>query len=369
MITIQDILAAIGVVFNGIPMMIFAMSYGFLAAPTAIGYMIGAGGMLIASQVMPISIQAGTIALVGTLGKDVKERLSIALYAGIFMAVVGMLGLIHIVRDFAGIRIVAAMQAGVGIILAKVAIDMIKSDKFVGLISLVTALLVWLVSHLVGQAPQALVYTIVISVIVSSVAFLIKNKKPMDIMSEKYKLTLYKPAINYNIIRGALALACLTIGSNIAFGNITAGMPGAAAFYDEAGRAPNINALTVYSGLANLSAIFGGAPVEAIISATGAAPNPMIAAILMMVIMAVILVTGLLPKMARFVPMQSIAGFLFIIGSFATIPGNAFTAFNNASVLERAGAGLTVIVTALTDPFIGLASGTLFMRVAPLFGM
>ena len=357
--TIQDVLAAIGVVFNGIPMMIFAMSYGFLAAPTAIGYMIGAGGMLIAWQVMPISIQAGTIALVGTMGRDVKERLSIALYAGLFMAVLGMLGLIHVVRDFAGLRIVAAMQAGVGIILAKVSIDMIKSDKFVGLISLVSALAIWF-------PTRDLVYTIVGSVVISSVAFLLKNKKPMDIMSEKYKLSLHKPMVNYNVIRGALALACLTIGSNIAFGNITAGMPGAAAFY--AGEAPNINALTVYSGLANLSAIFGGAPVEAIISATGAAPNPMVAGILMMVIMAVILVTGLLPKLARFVPMQSIAGFLFVIGAFATIPGNAFAAFNGADGVERMGAGVALLVTALTDPFIGLMSGTLFMRVAPLFG-
>ena len=358
-VSIQDVLAAIGVVFNGIPMMIFAMSYGFLAAPTAIGYMIGAGGMLIAWQVMPISIQAGTIALVGTMGRDVKERLSIALFAGIFMAVVGMLGLIHVVRDFAGVRIVAGMQAGVGIILAKVSIDMIKSDKFVGLISLVAALAVWF-------PTRDLVYTIVVSVVASSVAYLIKNKKPMDIMSEKYKLSLHKPMINYNIIRGALALACLTIGSNIAFGNITAGMPGAAAFY--AGEAPNINALTVYSGLANLSAIFGGAPVEAIISATGAAPNPMFAGILMMVIMAIILVTGLLPKLARFVPMQSIAGFLFVIGAFATIPGNAFAAFNGADGVERMGAGVALLVTALTDPFIGLMSGTVFMRIAPVFG-
>jgi len=308
---------------------------------------------------MPISIQAGTIALVGTMGKDVKERLSIALYAGLFMAVLGMLGLIHVVRDFAGLRIVAAMQAGVGIILAKVSIDMIKSDKFVGLISLVSALAIWF-------PTRDLVYTIVGSVVISSVAFLLKNKKPMDIMSEKYKLSLHKPMVNYNVIRGALALACLTIGSNIAFGNITAGMPGAAAFY--AGEAPNINALTVYSGLANLSAIFGGAPVEAIISATGAAPNPMVAGILMMVIMAVILVTGLLPKLARFVPMQSIAGFLFVIGAFATIPGNAFAAFNGADGVERMGAGVALLVTALTDPFIGLMSGTLFMRVAPLFG-
>ena len=353
MIELQDILAAIGVVFNGIPMMIFAMSYGFLAAPTAIGYMIGAGGMLIAGQVMPISIQAGTIALVGTMGRDIKERLSISLFAGILMAVVGSFGLIHAVMNFAGVRIVFAMQAGVGIILAKVAIDMIKSDKFTGLVSLAVALGVWF-------PTQNLVYTIVASVIVSSAAFLLKNKKPIEIQQQKYSLALHKPIINYNVIRGALALACLTVGSNIAFGNITANMANAER---------NINALTVYSGLANLGSLFGGAPVEAIISATGAAPNAMLSGFIMMVMMAIILVTGLLPKLARFVPMQSIAGFLFVIGAFVTTQGNAFNAFSGAEPLERLGASTALVMTALTDPFIGLVSGTLVMRLAPLFGM
>ena len=353
MITIQDILAAVGVVFNGIPMMIFAMSYGFLAVPTAIGYLIGAGGMLMSGQIMPISIQAGTIALVGTMGKSVKERLSIALYAGLLMAVVGAFGLIHGVMNFAGPRIVFGMQAGVGIILARVAIDMVKSDKFVGLVSMVSALAVWF-------PTQNLVYTIVVSVVVSSGAYYMKNKKPMEIEAEKFSLALHKPIMNPNIIRGTLALACLTVGSNIAFGNITAGMARTGA---------NIDALTVYSGLANLSSIFGGAPVEAIISATGAAPNPMTAGILMMIMMAVILVTGMLPKLARFVPMQSIAGFLFVIGAFATIPVNAFNAFNGAMGAERFGAGMALLMTALTDPFIGLASGTAVRLIATFFGM
>ena len=352
MITVQDILAAVGVVFNGIPMMIFAMSYGFLAAPTAIGYLIGAGGMLMAGQVMPISIQAGTIALVGTMGKAVKERLSIALYAGLLMAVVGAFGLIHSIMEFAGTRVVFGMQAGVGIILARIAIDMVKSDKFVGFVSMAVALGVWF-------PTQNLVYTIVASVVVSSAAYLAKNK-PMNIEAEKFSLALHKPIINFNVIRGTLALACLTVGSNIAFGNITAGMARAEA---------NIDALTVYSGLANLSALFGGAPVEAIISATGAAPNPMAAGILMMLMMAVILVTGLLPKLARFVPMQSIAGFLFVIGAFATIPGNAFNAFNGAVGAERLGAGMALLMTALTDPFIGLVSGTAVRMAAAFFGM
>jgi len=353
MITVQDVIAAVGSIFNIIPMMIFAMSYGFLAAPTAIGYIVGAGGMLVSGQIMPVSLQAGTITLVGSMGKTVKERLSMALYAGIVMAVVGALGLIHSIMDFAGARVVFGMQAGVGIILARVAINMIKADKFVGIISLAVALAVYL-------PTQDLIYTIVASVFVSSAAYYFKNREPAVTEVEKYTLSLHKPIINYNVIRGTLALICLTVGSNIAFGNITAGFAGVEA---------NINALTVYSGLANLGSLFGGAPVEAVISATGAAPNPMAAGVLMMVIMAVILVTGILPKLVRFVPMQSIAGFLFIIGAFATTPGNAFNAFNGADRAEFLGAGMAMLATALTDPFIGLVAGTLVRLAAPVLGL
>ena len=354
MLHLQDVLAAVGSIFNIVPMMIFAMSYGFLAAPTAIGYAIGTAGMLATGQVMPISIQAGTIALVGTMGKAIKERLSMALYAGLIMAVVGSFGLIHSIMNFAGARIVFGMQAGVGIILARVGVDMIKQDKFVGLISLVVALIVYL-------PTQNLIYTVIASVTISSIAYHIRRTEPMpSLVIEKYKLSIHKPILNFNVVRGTLALICLTVGSNIAFGNITAGMSGATA---------NIDALTVYSGLANLGALFGGAPVEAVISATGAAPNPMVAGALMMILMAIVLVTGLLPKLARLVPMHSIAGFLFIIGAFATLPGNAFNAFNGAERAEFLGAGIALLTTALTDPFIGLVAGTAIRLLAPLLGL
>jgi len=353
MIELQDVLAAIGVVFNGIPMMIFAMSFGFMAAPTAIAYAIASIGMLIFGTVTPISIQAGTVALVGTMGKALNERLSIVVFSGVIMVFVGTFGLIHQIMDFAGPRIVSGMQAGVGIILARIAIDMIKADKFVGIISLVTALVVYF-------PTQDLVYTIVVSVIVSSGAFLVKNKKPMDITSESYKFKFYAPIINYNVIRGSLALACLTIGSNIAFGNITAGMGGNIA---------DIDALTIYSGLANFASLFGAAPAEAIISATGAAPNPISSGVLMMVILGVIMVTGLLPKIARYVPMQSVAGFLFVIGVFATTPGNAFAAFNGAERAEFLGAGMALVMTALADPFIGIVAGVIVKLATPIFGL
>lgn len=40
--TINDILAALGVVLNGIPQALLAASYGFASVPTAFGFIIGA---------------------------------------------------------------------------------------------------------------------------------------------------------------------------------------------------------------------------------------------------------------------------------------------------------------------------------------
>ena len=52
-----------------------------------------------------------------------------------------------------------------------------------------------------------------------------------------------------------------------------------------------------------------GGPVESVISATGGAPHPLISGVLMMILMAIILFTGLLPKMGKYIPSESIAGF------------------------------------------------------------
>lgn len=89
-------------------------------------------------------------------------------------------------------------------------------------------------------------------------------------------------------------MACLTVGANIAFGSITGGIAGAS---------QNVDHLTIYSGLADaVSALFGGAPVEAIISATAGAPHPVTAGVLMMGIMAVILFAACCPRSVNTCP-------------------------------------------------------------------
>ena len=342
---LQDILAAIGVVLNGIPQGLLALSMGFASVPTALGFGVGVIGCLLLGSVAPISFQAETIVLAGTMGKNMRERLSMVFFAGVTMAALGACGLLTAIVNFAGETVLNAMMAG--LVLTKLALGMMKENKLVGITSVVTAVLVY---FFLGQN---LVYTIVISLVVSSAAAKLAGQDiggGVGTAEKMGRLKLEKPIFNLSVLRGALALACLTVGANIAFGSITGGIAGAS---------QNVDHLTIYSGLADaVSALFGGAPVEAIISATAGAPHPVTAGVLMMGIMAVILFCGLLPKIGKYVPSQSIAGFLLILGAVVTVPGNAAAAFAGTGAGDTIVAGVTMGVTAFTDPFFGMLAGT-----------
>jgi len=128
---------------------------------------------------------------------------------------------------------------------------------------------------------------------------------------------------------------------------------------------PISTSLTLYSGIASaVSAAFGGGPVEAIISGTAAAPNPMASGILMMVIMAAVLALGLLPKMAKYVPAQSIAGFLLVLGAIVVFPTNMSAAFEGNPII----AGVTAVVTASVDPFTGMLAGVVLRTLLIMTG-
>ena len=343
---LQDLLAAIGVVLNGIPQGLLALSMGFASVPTALGFGVGVIGCLLLGSVAPISFQAETIVLAGTMGQNMRERLSMVFFAGVTMAALGACGLLTAIVNFAGETVLNAMMAGVGLVLTKLALGMMKENKLVGITSVVTAVLVY---FFLGQN---LVYTIVISLVVSSAAAKLAGQDiggGVGTAEKMGRLKLEKPIFNLSVLRGALALACLTVGANIAFGSITGGIAGAS---------QNVDHLTIYSGLADaVSALFGGAPVEAIISATAGAPHPVTAGVLMMGIMAVILFCGLLPKIGKYVPSQSIAGFLLILGAVVTVPGNAAAAFAGTGAGDTIVAGVTMGVTAFTDPFFGMLAG------------
>ena len=220
---------------------------------------------------------------------------------------------------------------------------MVKSDAISGGVSLAVALITY---YFTKDSANTLVYTIVISVVASCIANAIFNKEKSSIIVEDDKFIRQKFTINANVILGALGMVCLNIGSNISFGGITAGMA--------TGGNYNVDTLTVISSLADMcSSFFGGAPVESIISATANAPHAVWAGVAMMVVIGVILLLKLLPKIGKYVPASSIAGFLFVLGIFKTVVLDAPSALaTNAAV-----GGTTMVVTAVTNPFLGMLAG------------
>jgi AGZA family xanthine/uracil permease-like MFS transporter len=359
-ISIQDILAALGVIINGLPQGLLALSFGFASVPTAAAFIVGAVGCGLLRVVSPISFQAETITLVGTLGRNIQERLSMIFFEGAVLALVGFLGLFTKIVDFIGPVITNAMMAGVGIMLARVAIDMARKNPKIGCVSIIIALLTY---YITPNPSNKLVYTIVISVVAATIfAVILKEQSHIEVDESREKFILQKFTVNANVIRGALALVTLNIGANIAFGNITA--------QTIAKTNVNLDHLTIVSSLADMvSSLFGGAPVESIISATGAAPHPVVAGVLMMGLMALILLAKLLPKIGKYVPSESIAGFLLVLGAIVTVPTNASLALaSGAGSADTIIGGVTMTVTAITDPFSGMISGLVIKLLLGLFG-
>lgn len=381
---ISDILAALGVILNGLPQGLLAMSLGFASIPTSLGFFIGAICCFAFNSLAPISFQAETIVMAHTLGKNIRETLSMIFFGGLIMLVVGILGLQQAAVNLSGPIIINAMMAGVGIVLGRLALNMIKEARIVALSSILSAAIIY---FFLGHD---LVYTICGSVIISSIIHYVMKtycpscldeshdqapaaaatpasssdaaespvledacaQKPCGGSIASYIRThfvFYKPQLSVRIIRGALAMACLNVGANIAFGNITASL---------AHGSQNIDILSIYSSLADVvTSLFGGAPVEAIISATASAHHPVTAGIIMMVAMGALLFCGLLPKIGKFIPAQSIAGFLLILGIVVTVGNNAPLAFGGATPQDAVVAATTMGATAFVDPFVGMVLG------------
>lgn len=335
---LQDILAIISVVLNGLPQGLLALSFGFASIPTAFAFFVGAFGSAVTGCVAPISFQAETITYAGTAGKNKRERISMIFYGAVAMTLIGLFGLLTKMVDFIGPNIAAGMMAGVGLMLSKAAVEMFKKDKTIGAVSGISAVIIY-------SFTQNLVYTITVSVILSCIVGRYFKVDDNIIVAEKEKIERQKLTMNVSVLRGALGLVCLNIGSNISFGAITGSM---------ANTEVNIDHLSVISSVADMvSSYFGGAPVESIISATGSAPHALWAGIAMMIIMGLILIFGLLPKIGKYVPTTSISGFLLVLGIMVTVPGNAASAVSGNPMVG----GITMGVTAIADPFLGMLAG------------
>src|SRR5699024_7667418 len=149
--------------------------------------------------------QAETTIAAGGLGRNVQERISIIVFAGITMVVLGVTGVIEGIVNFIGNEILFGMLAGVGIILVKASLDLLKSNLAGGITSFAVAIPVYLFT-------DSLIYACVISVIAGAVVYHIYNytqqRRGKEIKVENYdtveRFKLVKLVTNFRIVRGAL---------------------------------------------------------------------------------------------------------------------------------------------------------------------
>ena len=360
------ILAVVAVIINGIPQLLYAQARGFAIKPAGFAYLIGAIGNLFTGSVTPISSQAETIT-VASVKKDLRNNVSSILLAAILMIILGLFGGVNMIADFAGPAVVAGMMSGVGLMLAGVTLDMFGQEKRTTIVSVVSALIAYVIFLNDGNK---VVWTIFISVAVSTVDFLFLQKRRVDMstlveegreaveMSSEWRFwkkeywadfKLIKPTFNWTVLMGALSIMMLNIGANISFGGITAGIAGTTQNYDH---------LSIINSLADIpSALFGGPPIEAIISGTAGAPWPVACGIVFMLLTAILILTGLVSRLGKYLPAQSISGFLFVIGLIMTFAPNLTTVAQS----ENSMSGFIALgVTAwCKNPFLGMVAGIL----------
>jgi AGZA family xanthine/uracil permease-like MFS transporter len=353
-ISIEDFIAAIATLADAIGEGFVALTLGFASVPTGIGFLVGAALVLLFRSVVPVSFEVESLTVVSRLtDRDWKKMAQVVLLAGIAGAVLGLLGAYTIIVDFIDGPILSGMMTGVGLILSFVAYETFKENKIIGGVSIVVALATFFL--LIDDANN-LIWALFASVAAAIVVSRFVPFKPIidasSTVPEKIRLiplerfTFLK---DIKVIRAALALLALRVGTSIAYSGIDGQL---------SDTTPNVDHTNIIAGVAGAaSALFGGAPVEPIISGTAAAPNPVTSGFIMMVVMGVLLVLGLLPKLAKWVPTASIAGFLFLLGAVLAIPGNIGGVITETDSFSGP---VTVAVTAITfDPFLGMVCGIL----------
>ncbi len=357
------ILAVIFVIVNGCTQVFYAQQKGYKIKPTAFAYFVGAIGNAVSGNIVPISAQAETITISGEI-KHAGDRVAALLIAAVIGIVFGLTGLVTKIVDFAGTTVIYGMMAGVGLILCTTSTQMFKTDMRTCAISLVVACAVYMLT-------KDIVYTIAGSVLCSVLDFTLIRKKKVDVVdneSSEWRVwkkeywkdfKLVKPRFTVATIFGALSLVCLNIGSNISFGTISAGL---------AQSAPDFDAITVINSLADIpSVMFGGMPLEIIISGTCATHWPLIAGILMMVISGILLLCGVMNKLSKWIPAESISGFLFIIGFSLTLIPNLVAVSNSDSPVE--GIVAAAVTTLTKNAFLGIVAGVLVKISGNLWGL
>jgi len=390
----NDIVAALSMLADVIGEGLVGIGLGWAARPTGIGFIIGFVLLLGFRTVAPVSFEVESLTIVSRIAKKQWHIMIYAvMLAGVIGAVLGAIGAYSNIVGFIGPAIQFGMMTGVGIILSVVAIDLIKENRVIGIISAGSAFIIFFATQ---SDPSALIYALAGSVVISVIVGRFRKFEPIlpDTKREKIRLILpwrqlgllfrgyqtHEEISDVNgqkstvikrigrtdkilIVRAALSLLALRIGTSIAYPSIDSDL---AHVSTTTGSGVSVfDASNIMAGLSGfVSAFFGGSPIEPIISGTAAAPNPVISAAIMMAIAAVILLLGLIGRAARYIPIQAVTGFLLVLGALIIFPSNAPEAMKADPLVG----GVSAVVTGATmDPFIGMIAGLLVKGLMALF--
>jgi AGZA family xanthine/uracil permease-like MFS transporter len=399
--TPNDIIAALSMLADVIGEGLVGISLGWAAKPTGVGFIVGLVFLLGFRTVAPVSFEVESLTIVSRIAKKQWHIMIYAvMLAGIIGAILGAIGAYSNIVKFIGPAIQYGMMTGVGIILSIVAVDLIKENRLIGIVSAGSAFIIYFATQ---KDPSALIYALAGSVVISVIVGRFRSFEPIlpDARREKIMLVLpwkqlghlfrgYRTYEDGNgnssnsshrqkttvikklsrvdkilIVRAALSLLALRVGTSIAYPSIDTNL---AHVNTVTGSGVSIfDATNIMAGLSGFaSAISGGSPVEPIITGTAAAPNPVISAAIMMAIAAVILLLGLIGRAAKYIPLQAVTGFLLVLGALIIFPGNAPQAMKADPVVG----GVTAVVTGATmDPFIGMVAGLIVKGLVTLFPM
>lgn len=394
--TIEDLLASLGMLADVIGEGLVAITLGWAVKPAGIGFLVGMGLLIMFRTVAPVSFEVESLTIVSRIAKRKWHVMIYAvILAGIVGTIMGALGFISAIVEFIGPAIQYGMMTGVGIILAIVAVDLIKENRIIGIVSAGIAFIIFFATI---NDPSAIIYALAASVAVSvGVARLVKFD-PILPDPEREKISVILPFRNLGslfrkfqtteeiptgggtkakviklltrndkilLVRAALALIALRLGTGIAYPAIDADIAGIDPVTGSGHSIFDVTSIIAGIGGAS-SAFFGGAPLEPIITGTAASPNPVFSAALMMGLAGVILLLGWIGKAARYIPVQAVTGFLLLLGALIIFPENAPLAMQEDPIIG----GVTATVTAATmDPFIGMIAGLITKGLVTAFGV
>ena len=409
-LTPNDIVAALSMLADVIGEGLVGISLGWAAKPAGIGFIVGLIFLLGFRSVAPVSFEVESLTIVSRIAKRQWHIMIYAvMLAGIIGAILGSFSAYSGIVAFIGPAIQFGMMTGVGVILSIVAIDLIKENRVIGIISAGSAFIIFFATSF--DPASNLIYALAGSVVISVIVSRFRKFEPIlpDETREKISMVLpwrklgqfFRSYQTYEdvptsdvastgssvsvgdrsvrkkvikkltridkilIVRAALALLALRTGTSIAYPSIDADL---AQIETVTGSGASIfDATNIMAGLSGFaSAFFGGAPLEPIITGTAAAPNPVVSAAIMMALSAVILLLGLIGKAAKYIPIQSVTGFLLVLGALIIFPSNAPLAMEADPIVG----GVTAVVTGATmDPFIGLVAGLIVKGLLALFAV